>query len=156
MRKKIRDLENRLAVLEFEKEANGCTFIVEDSSLYIFPFPEKSRTIKFLSEDKSKVITIYQTFPSCAIITQNGKYLEIWSNKSTLKKSVVKAMRVSGDTLVDMDVDVYNKAFYPEKRNHYAKPIIDIAAETKRATDALDALTYIVKSKIAEDILKKS
>lgn len=155
MFKRIKELENRLEVLEFEKEANGCTFIVVDSPSYIFPFPEKFRMIKFLSEDKSKVITIGKTLPVSSIITQNGKYLEIWSDQSTYKRAVVKAMRVVGDKLVDMDVDVYNKAFYPPKKNPF-KPIVDTGDYAKKATDALDALTYIVKSKIAEDILKKS
>lgn len=151
---KIEDLENRLEVLEFKREANGRTFIVTESPNYMFPFPRKSYTIKFLSEDGTKVITVLNTFPVPWVITQNGKYLEFWSDNTTVKRRVIKAMRVVDDKLVDMDADVYNKAFYPEKKNPF-RPIVDIGADTKKATDALDALTYIVETKIRDEILKK-
>ena len=155
-RKKIEDLENRLAVLEFRQEANGRKFIITESPSYIFPFPQKSYTIKFLSENGAKVITIQESFPVYWIITQNDKYLEFWSDKSTYKRCVIRAMRVFEDKLVNMDVDVYNKAFYPKKENPYSIPKFNIEAETKKASDALDALTYLVGTRLRDDIITKS
>lgn len=151
---KIQDLENRLAVIEFEKEAKGCTFIVTESPYYRFPFPKKSYNIYFLSKGKTREIMVQMTIPVEWSITQNGKYLEFWSSNTAIKR-IVKAMRVVGDQLVDMDVDVYNKAFYPKKENPF-KRIVEVGDVSNKAKDALDALTYIVESEIAKKIITKS
>jgi hypothetical protein len=123
--------DNRIAVLEFKLKAENKKYIVRPSydSNHIF--------VEFLSVNESKVI-IECFYNKWIEIKQNDKYLEFWS-MSWSKRYLDKVMYINDDKLVNMDVDVYTKAFYPQDKS--TDPIVKIGVETKKATEDIKTLT---------------
>lgn len=107
--KRIEELESRVAVLEFKEAAKGERFVL---GCTCGGFPRFVQEVKWLSDDGKRVITDKIRYTPNEKIKLNGKYIEV-CDKSSYGK-VYRAYRVKEDTLVDMDVDVYIKAFYPE------------------------------------------
>ena len=101
-------LDNKIEILEFKLNAENKKYIVE-------PFIPGYIRIKFLAKNETKVIA--ETFKNDYIkVKQNDKYLEFWRS-GWAGHYLDKVMYVSDDKLVNMDVGVYTKAFYPEKKN---------------------------------------
>ena len=141
-----KELETRVEVVEFKERAKDAKFIVEAISrsypTLFKPFYEPAYTrISYLSEKGDKVIR--ENIPTEDTVKQNGKYLEFW-NKGVL----TSAMRVLHDKLVEMDVDVYKKAF-PERANEAVKINVNFAdfeKATKSAKDATDSFAEAVRA----------
>jgi hypothetical protein len=140
-------LETRVEVVDFKERAKDAKYVIEkireNSRIYpSFVVPPTKILIKYLSEIGDKVITAI--FPDCReIIVQNGKYLEFWRNGK-----ITSAMRVFHDKLVEMDVDVYKKAF-PERANEAVKINVNFAdfeKATKSAKDAADSFAEAVRA----------
>lgn len=111
MKKKaeIKSLKNRVEVLEFKEAANGERFILGEKVVHSL-FPIERRIVKWLSDDGERVVTDMITEPFGSSVSLNGDYVEV----RNFGDRVLHAYRVKGDALVDMDVNVYNKAFYPD------------------------------------------
>lgn len=119
MKKKaeIKALKNRVEVLEFKEAAKGERFILGD--LYR-GFPCGKQEIKWLSKDGRCVVTDGITLLPSEAVAFNGNYVEV-RGVGGIDGVVSEAYRVKNDVLVDMDVEVYRKAFYPEKKTEEEK-----------------------------------
>lgn len=127
-----KNLETHIEVLDFKEKAKGEKFVIKQVNVggLFSPFQRSCTRVSYLSESGNSVKT--EDFENCHdTVTQNEKYLEFWHDKK-----IVRAMRVYNDRLVEMDVDVYSKA-YADRIAEKRKPLIDINACTSAASDAL-------------------
>lgn len=108
MKKKaeIKALKNRVGVLEFKEAANGERFILGECIRCV---PFRKQEVRWLSKDGKCVVSDY-IIHSYDTVVINGNYIEVRDFRGV----VAEAYRVKSDVLVDMDVEVYRKAFYPE------------------------------------------
>ena len=143
LEKQKESLETRVEVLDFKEEAKGAKFVIKQKHISggCFPFTlsHDETRISYLSESGNKVIT--ETFTDCKeTVTQHDKYLEFWRDGK-----ITSAMRVYHDKLVEMDVDVYTKAF-PDWIAEQSKAYININASealAKAATAAARSANFI-------------
>ena len=110
LREKIKQLENRIDVLEFEKKADGKRFIVEGYK------------VKFLSKEKDRVIshnfkTWFDSVISVSVYV-NHDYIEVkmgyYNIFSSSNDYAMNIYKVNNDELVKVDSTLYYKA-YPER-----------------------------------------
>lgn len=145
LEKQKESLETRVEVLDFKEEAKGAKFVIKRvprrDPRYGWLINDNDYKISYLSEIGNKVIT--ETFINCKeTVTQHDKYLEFWRDGK-----ITAAMRVLRDKLVEMDVDVYKKAFADWIAGQ-CKAYINISANVPKATDAFDALAHSIKRSI--------
>ena len=107
MKKKaeIKALKARVEVLEFKEAAKGERFILGRRC-------EVYQEIKWISEDGKRVVTGQIAGSLRNVIKFNGNYVEVYNHVVGL----IGSYRVKNDVLVDMDIEVYRKAFYPEQK----------------------------------------
>lgn len=145
LEKQKESLETRVEVLDFKEEAKGAKFVIKKkhvpSTHSPFALSHEETRISWLSERGDKVIT--KTFRNLAeTVTQHDKYLEFWQGGE-----ITSALRVLRDELVEMDLDVYKKAFADWIAGQ-RKAYINISANVSKATDTFDALAYSIKRSI--------
>lgn len=109
MKKKaeIKSLKNRVEVLEFKEAAKGERFVLGAKKV---DFIRAWQEVKWISEDGKSVVAAEVTLTCWDGVKVNGNYVEVLDAHG----GVSEAYRVKDDCLVDMDVEVYRKAFYPE------------------------------------------
>ena len=134
LEKQKESLETRVAVLDFKEEAKGAKFVIKQKhvppTFSPFALSHDDTCISYLSESGNKVITeIFRDLKET--VTQHDKYLEFWRDGK-----IISAMRVLRDKLVEMDVDVYKKAF-ADWIAEQGKAYININANVKAASDAI-------------------
>ena len=97
-------LDNKVAVLDFKLKAKENKFIIE-------PLESGAIRIQYLSELESEVLDKIISYKNTFEVIQKGDYIECWVNSWT-GRYLDRVMRVDKSRLVDMDVRVYEKAFY--------------------------------------------
>lgn len=135
LEKQKESLETRIAVVDFKEEAKGAKFVIKckhisGCTIYPFSLPHDEARISYLSERGDKVIT--KTFTDLKeTVTQHDKYLEFWRDGK-----ITSAMRVLRDELVEMDIDVYTKAF-ADWIAEQSKAYININANVNSVSEAI-------------------
>lgn len=143
MKKKaeIESLKNRVEVLEFKEAAKGERFILGRCLDGLMMFPLEKQVVKWLSEDGESVVTDIITLTPFSKVSFNGDYVEV---RSIGTGRVTDAYRVKDDALVDMDVKVYNKAFYPDDKKNEKKVTMWKVGDRVRCIKAYENNEYAV------------
>ena len=137
---KNKELTARAEVLEFKEKAKGEKFIVAKSEK---PFRwlawDNTYKISYLSENGDKVITAEFCFDAAVTVHVNDKYVELWRDGK-----ISCALFVHGEKLVEIDIDVYTRAF-ADRINELMKGFVTLTASTEKATASIEQLNAAVE-----------
>lgn len=111
LKRKYERLEERVKVLEFERDAHGEMYTIYISSDYWDIFGYRSRChVKFLHNNKVIECCIGLSTNS-RYVTLNKKYIELRNDSD---RELFRVYTADHDKLVEVDLDLYKKAYYPE------------------------------------------
>lgn len=149
---KNKELTARAEVLAFKEEAKGAKYIVaKRGKNFGFVAFDNTYNISYLSENGDKVITKEYCFDNDITVHVNDKYVELWRNGE-----ISCALFVCGEKLLEIDIDIYKKAF-ADRINGITKDFITIKASAEKATAAIKQVTEAIKETNANvKSLKKS
>lgn len=104
-------LEERVKVLEFERDAHGEMYVVhiQHSPWYIFGLDQRCY-VKFLHNDKVIECRIGLSMNS-RYVTLNKKYIEVRNDSD---RELFRVYTADLDKLIEVDLDLYKKVYYPE------------------------------------------
>lgn len=138
---KNKELKARAEVLEFKEEAKGAKYIVAKSEKPLRWLAwDNTYKISYLSENGDKVITAEFCFDAAVTVHVNDKYVELWRDGK-----ISCALFVHGEKLVEIDIDVYTRAF-ADRINELMKGFVTLTASTEKATASIEQLTNAVNA----------
>lgn len=137
---KNKELTARAEVLAFKEEAKGAKYIVaKRGKNFGFIAFDNTYNISYLSENGDKVITKEYCFDNDITVHVNDKYVELWRDGK-----ISCALFVCGEKLLEIDIDIYKKAF-ADRINGITNDFITIKASAEKALAPIENLTAAVK-----------
>lgn len=110
LKRKYESLEEKVKVLEFERDAHGETYIVYISSVWSIYGGHPRCYVKFLRNNK--VVECVIALPTASTyVTLNKKYIEVRNDSD---RELVHVYTADNYNLIEVDLDLYKKAYYPE------------------------------------------